>query len=229
MRNSATSSFDSPEFNIKDFDVLWLDDHLSQLVTPVHPSLLRQRPAMEMWLGQVLVDFVDERGGEVAIQDVRKHLSEVALGDSTALSFAEHEAGSLRNLLYTHPDVMLKEIAQVFFNSPTRPLFPICRTPFPPYVRNEFSFCVQELHFDTHLGSFTGTQEKCVDIALAVDMLHYATVPNAFDVAVLISGDADFLPALVRTRQKARLTPHSLHFSRHPYFPLDTCRFPPPP
>ena len=142
MRNSATSSFDSPEFNIKDFDVLWLDDHLSQLVTPVHPSLLRQRPAMEMWLGQVLVDFVDERGGEVAIQDVRKHLSEVALGDSTALSFAEHEAGSLRNLLYTHPDVMLKEIAQVFFNSPTRPLFPICRTPFPPYVRNEFSFCV---------------------------------------------------------------------------------------
>ena len=23
-----------------------------------------------------------------------------------------------------------------FFNSPTQPLFPICRTPFPPYVRN---------------------------------------------------------------------------------------------
>ena len=130
MRNSATSSFDSPEFNIKDFDVLWLDDHLSQLVTPVHPSLLRQRPAMEMWLGQVLVDFVDERGGEVAIQDVRKHLSEVALGDSTALSFAEHEAGSLRNLLYTHPDVMLKEIAQVFL---------IRRhTPFSPYVVPRF-------------------------------------------------------------------------------------------
>ena len=23
---------------------------------------------------------------------------------------------------------------------PTHPLFPICRTPFPPYVRNYFSF-----------------------------------------------------------------------------------------
>ena len=29
-----------------------------------------------------------------------------------------------------------------FFNSPAHPLFPICRTPFPPYVRNECcSFC----------------------------------------------------------------------------------------
>ena len=24
----------------------------------------------------------------------------------------------------------------LFFNSPTHPIFPICRTPFPPYVRN---------------------------------------------------------------------------------------------
>ena len=24
----------------------------------------------------------------------------------------------------------------LFFNSPTHTLFPICRTPFPPYVRN---------------------------------------------------------------------------------------------
>ena len=29
-----------------------------------------------------------------------------------------------------------------FFNSPTHPLFPICRTPFPPYVRDSFSFFV---------------------------------------------------------------------------------------
>jgi len=29
-----------------------------------------------------------------------------------------------------------------------------------------------------HLGSFTGGQEKCVDISLAVDMLHYATLPQ---------------------------------------------------
>ena len=63
---------------------------------------------------------------------------------------------------------------------------------------------MQELHFEVHLGDFTGGQEKCVDIALAVDMLHYATVPNAFDIAVLVSGDRDFIPALVRTRQKGK-------------------------
>ena len=63
---------------------------------------------------------------------------------------------------------------------------------------------MQELHFEVHLGEFTGGQEKCVDIALAVDMMHYATVPNAFDIGVLISGDRDFIPALVRTRQKGK-------------------------
>ena len=55
-----------------------------------------------------------------------------------------------------------------------------------------------------HLGEYLGGQEKCVDIALAVDMMHYATVPNAFDIAVLLSGDRDFIPALVRTRQKGK-------------------------
>ena len=37
---------------------------------------------------------------------------------------------------------------------------------------------MQELHFEVHLGEFTGGQEKCVDISLAVDMLHYATLPQ---------------------------------------------------
>jgi len=49
-----------------------------------------------------------------------------------------------------------------------------------------------------------GEGEKCVDIQLAVEMLHYATVPNAYDVAVLLSGDKDFIPALTRTRQKGK-------------------------
>ena len=35
-------------------------------------------------------------------------------------------------------------------------------------------------------------------------MLHYATVPNAYDIAVLLSGDKDFMPALIRVRQKGR-------------------------
>ena len=49
-----------------------------------------------------------------------------------------------------------------------------------------------------------GKGEKCVDIQLAVDMLYYATVPDAYDVALLLTGDKDFLPAVVRCRQKGR-------------------------
>jgi len=43
-------------------------------------------------------------------------------------------------------------------------------------------------------------QEKCVDIALATELLYLSTVPNAFDIAVLVSGDKDYLPALEKAR-----------------------------
>lgn len=59
-------------------------------------------------------------------------------------------------------------------------------------------------NYDVHLMETVGKAEKCVDIQLAVEMLHYATVPHAYDVALLLSGDKDFMPALVRTRQKGR-------------------------
>jgi hypothetical protein len=59
-------------------------------------------------------------------------------------------------------------------------------------------------NYDVYMMETVGSGEKCIDIQLAVEMLHYATVPNAYDVAILISGDKDFMPALIRTRQKAR-------------------------
>jgi uncharacterized LabA/DUF88 family protein len=59
-------------------------------------------------------------------------------------------------------------------------------------------------NYDVYMMETVGSGEKCIDIQLAVEMLHYATVPNAYDVAILVSGDKDFMPALIRTRQKAR-------------------------
>jgi len=63
---------------------------------------------------------------------------------------------------------------------------------------------MRSANYDVYMMETVGQSEKCIDIQLAVEMLHYATVPNAYDVAILLSGDKDFLPALIRTRQKAR-------------------------
>jgi len=63
---------------------------------------------------------------------------------------------------------------------------------------------MKDANYDVYMMETVGQGEKCIDIQLAVEMLHYATVPNAYDVAILLSGDKDFMPALIRTRQKAR-------------------------
>ncbi|CAM9124767.1 unnamed protein product [Choristocarpus tenellus] len=63
---------------------------------------------------------------------------------------------------------------------------------------------MRKLNFEVHMSTTTGVQEKCIDIALAVEMLHYATIPDAYDVAILVTGDKDFMPAMSRTRQKGR-------------------------
>ena len=49
-----------------------------------------------------------------------------------------------------------------------------------------------------------GPQEKCVDISLAVEMLYMATVQDAYDIAVIITGDKDFIPAMRKTRLKGK-------------------------
>ena len=44
-------------------------------------------------------------------------------------------------------------------------------------------------------------QEKCVDIALASSMLYMAAVPGAYDIAVAVVGDQDFIPVLQYVRR----------------------------
>eukprot|EP01039_Chlorochromonas_danica_P001094 gene1094-1185_t len=59
-------------------------------------------------------------------------------------------------------------------------------------------------NFDVHRFLTKNTQEKCVDISLAVEMLYLSTVNDAFDIAVLVSGDKDFVPVLEKTRMLAK-------------------------
>jgi len=64
-----------------------------------------------------------------------------------------------------------------------------------------------------------GLQEKCVDISLAVEMMHYASVPGAYDCAVLLSGDKDFMPALARIRQQVPMLLLPIHTYIEHLFP----------
>lgn len=41
---------------------------------------------------------------------------------------------------------------------------------------------MREQGFEVHMATTTGVQEKCIDIALAVEMIHYATIPHTYDV-----------------------------------------------
>ncbi|MCC5945064.1 MAG: NYN domain-containing protein [Bernardetiaceae bacterium] len=56
-----------------------------------------------------------------------------------------------------------------------------------------------------HQGEFS-PKEKCVDIALATSMMYYAAIPNAYDIAVLVAGDLDYLPLIKRIRRLGKRT-----------------------
>jgi hypothetical protein len=47
-------------------------------------------------------------------------------------------------------------------------------------------------------------REKRVDVALASSMLYYAAIPYAYDIAVAIIGDEDYVPVLKKVRSLGR-------------------------
>jgi cold shock CspA family protein len=44
-------------------------------------------------------------------------------------------------------------------------------------------------------------REKCVDISLATTMLYFAAIPHAYDIAITVLGDRDFMPVLQHVRR----------------------------
>ena len=56
------------------------------------------------------------------------------------------------------------------------------------------------------LGQDFDPKEKCVDIALATAMLYYAAIPYAYDIAVAVIGDRDFVPVLQHVRRLGKRT-----------------------
>ena len=49
-------------------------------------------------------------------------------------------------------------------------------------ARMQMFNAMREQNFEVHMATTMGVQEKCIDIALAVEMMHYATIPDTYDV-----------------------------------------------
>lgn len=70
-------------------------------------------------------------------------------------------------------------------------------------------------------------KEKCVDISLATTMLYLAAIPYAYDIAIAVIGDRDFMPMLQSVRRLGkRVAIASIKKSCAPEFsdPLDQAR-----
>ena len=46
-----------------------------------------------------------------------------------------------------------------------------------------------------------------MDVALATSLLYYATIPDAYDLAVVVIGDRDYIPATARRGAWANALP----------------------
>jgi hypothetical protein len=107
--------------------------------------------------------------------------------------------------------------------SETRVYTSLKKNPYQRSPRVQFFNDMRSHLFNLHLTEWTTEAEKCVDVHLAVQMVEFAatggsvmassTSPgnpregtHAYDIAVLVSGDKDFVPALVTARKYGKHT-----------------------
>ena len=70
-------------------------------------------------------------------------------------------------------------------------------------------------------------KEKCVDIALATSLIYHAALPNGYDIALVLIGDGDYIPALQLVRRLGkRVAIASIRDSCAPEYvdPMDDAR-----
>jgi len=84
----------------------------------------------------------------------------------------------------------------------------------------EIDFKGRRLHVkDREPGDTFVPKEKCVDIALSSAMLYYAALPYAYDGAIAVIGDRDFVPVLQHVRRLGkRVMIASVHGSCSPVY-----------
>ncbi len=84
----------------------------------------------------------------------------------------------------------------------------------PTKQRSFYDFLAMQCAYDTEILEIDCRREtqahpednKSVQVALASSMMYYAAIPAAFDIAVLVAGDADYIPLLRRVRTLGKRT-----------------------
>ena len=71
---------------------------------------------------------------------------------------------------------------------------------FYEYLSQRCMFDVQLYDIDFKQSNKPKMDEHCVEVALATDMMFYATLPASYDIAVLIGGSLNYKPLLQRIR-----------------------------
>ncbi len=130
------------------------------------------------------------------------------------------ERGKAINVPYPNPsdpvDYILRAIRDMGGNSPTTNSVLRRRTSFyhadaepgaphapTPEMEAYWAFVEQLPDTDLRFGEVRGrrARQKGVDVLLAVDML-VGAVDRVFDVAILVAGDADFIPVINEVRRR---------------------------
>lgn len=76
---------------------------------------------------------------------------------------------------------------------------------FYQFLQQDCGFDVEVLEMDHRLEHGI-SDDRCVGVALASAMTHFAAVPGAYDIAVLVGGSSDYRPLLRRVRGWGRST-----------------------
>jgi hypothetical protein len=130
--------------------------------------------------------------------DVRWEILPQLIADNLAVSRSSSNSSTTTTNDNHHDDYQLEIVKSSVYTSYKT------ETSKNSYRYRMFEEMKKSQVYDVHMMETLGNIEKCVDIQLAVEMLHYATLPDAYDVAIMLSGDKDFMPALMRIRQKGK-------------------------
>jgi NYN domain len=138
----------------------------------------------------------------------RQHIAEVFDLDHFEIDYGRIPpviAGHITGFLQTEVDVVRTHYyGAIPVNKPG--FNPAKQQTFFNYLASRCFFETEIYDIDFRHDPSSRPKEKCVDIALASAMLYFAAVPNAYDIAVLLAGDLDYLPVIRRVRSLGKRT-----------------------